>query len=128
MPELTSSQHYEFYHFLVNSIPGFDGPVFNWSAQPTKATSTVRHSEEEINIDEYDPLNPKKNKDKDSGFLNEELEGFHDDPSATKVVDRRWYEKNKHIFPASVWEEYSPDKAFTKAGRKDAEGNMFFFT
>lgn len=25
-----------------------------------------------------------------------------------KVVERRWYEKNKHIFPASRWEHYDP--------------------
>lgn len=129
MVQLTSLQHYEFYHFLVNNIPGFDGPVFDWSAQPTKATPIVKTSDDqEINIDEYDPLNSTKDKEKISGVPNEELEGYHDDPSVTKVVDRRWYEKNKHIFPASVWEEYSPDKTFTKAGRKDAEGNRFFFT
>jgi protein FAM50 len=43
-------------------------------------------------------------------------------------VDRRWYERNKHIFPASVWEEYTPEKDFTKAQRKDTEGNSFFFS
>lgn len=25
-----------------------------------------------------------------------------------KVVERRWYERNKHIFPASRWELYDP--------------------
>lgn len=25
-----------------------------------------------------------------------------------KVVDRKWYERNKHIFPASRWEVYDP--------------------
>ncbi|KAF3005659.1 hypothetical protein E8E13_004040 [Curvularia kusanoi] len=126
--EVILPHHYEFYHFLVNTIPGFDGPVFDWSAQPTKATPTIGQPEEEVSMDDYDPLNPKKTKEKESGLPNEQLEGFHDDPSMAKVVDRRWYEKNKHIFPASVWEEYSPDKTFTKAGRTDAEGNRFFFT
>lgn len=121
------SQHYEFYYFLFNNVAGFNGPIFDWSAQPTKATPTIKPDEEKVNIDEYDPLNPKKNKDKQPGFPDEELEGYHDDPAVTKVVDRRWYEKNKHIFPASVWEEYGPDKSFTKTGRKDAEGNRFFF-
>lgn len=27
---------------------------------------------------------------------------------AAKVVERRWYERNKHIFPASRWEVYDP--------------------
>lgn len=57
-----------------------------------------------------------------------ELEGFSDDPTITKVVDRRWYERNKHIFPASAWTEYTPDKDLSKAQRKDTEGNAFFFS
>lgn len=27
-----------------------------------------------------------------------------------KVVERKWYERNKHIFPASRWEVYDPTK------------------
>ena len=56
------------------------------------------------------------------------LEGYNDDPNLTKVVDRRWYERNKHIFPASVWEEFDPTKDYTRGMRRDAEGNAFFFT
>jgi len=63
--------------------------------------------------------------------LEDELEGEDMDPTLTKVVDRRWYEKNKHIFPASLWREYEPGVEFqekmTKA-RRDAEGNAFFFS
>ncbi len=29
-----------------------------------------------------------------------------DESHPGKVIDRRWYEKNKHIFPASRWEMY----------------------
>ena len=29
---------------------------------------------------------------------------------AGKVVQRSWYERNKHIFPASRWEPYDPEK------------------
>ncbi|KAF2631895.1 hypothetical protein BU25DRAFT_358274 [Macroventuria anomochaeta] len=126
--EVIVPHHYEFYHFLFNNVTGFNGPIFDWSAQPTKATPVIKPDEEEANMDGYDPLNPKKNKDKESSFPDEELEGYYDDPAVTKVVDRRWYEKNKHIFPASVWEEYSSDKTFTKAERKDAKGNRFFFS
>ena len=25
-------------------------------------------------------------------------------------MDRHWYNKNKHIFPASRWEVYEPEK------------------
>eukprot|EP00644_Phytophthora_capsici_P008419 jgi/Phyca11/114386/e_gw1.26.189.1 len=32
-----------------------------------------------------------------------------DESHPGKVVDRHWYEKNKHIFPASRWEVYDPN-------------------
>ncbi|CAL5228756.1 g11943 [Coccomyxa viridis] len=35
-----------------------------------------------------------------------------DESHAGKVVDRHWYNRNKHIFPASRWETYDPDKVF----------------
>ena len=31
---------------------------------------------------------------------------------AGKVVDRHWYNRNKHIFPASRWETYDHDTVF----------------
>lgn len=78
---------------------------------------------------DYNPLDRHvKNKDKGPVFPDEELEGYDDDATLTKVVDRRWYERNKHIFPASVWEEYSPEKDLSKVQRKDTEGNAFFFS
>ncbi|XP_022801148.1 protein FAM50A-like, partial [Stylophora pistillata] len=33
---------------------------------------------------------------------------------AGKVVLRSWYERNKHIFPASRWEPYDPEKKWDK--------------
>ena len=56
------------------------------------------------------------------------LEGYDDDPSLTKVVDRRWYERNKHLYPASRWEDFDPEKDYSKAIRKDGLGNSFFFS
>lgn len=35
-----------------------------------------------------------------------------EDAHASKVVERRWYEKNRHIFPASRWEVYDPAKKY----------------
>lgn len=57
-----------------------------------------------------------------------DLEGTDDDPTLTKVVDRRWYERNKHIYPASVWEEFDPAKDYSQGFRKDTQGNTFFFS
>ncbi|KAI1462997.1 XAP5-domain-containing protein [Daldinia caldariorum] len=56
------------------------------------------------------------------------LEGASDDPTFTKVVDRRWYERNKHIYPASVWQEFDPEKDYQKEVRRDLGGNAFFYS
>lgn len=57
-----------------------------------------------------------------------ELEGYNDDPSLTKVVDRRWYERNKHIYPASLWEDFDPARDYSQGPRKDGMGNAMFFS
>lgn len=38
---------------------------------------------------------------------------------AGKVLLRAWYERNKHIFPASRWEPYDPTKSYDKYTIKD---------
>jgi protein FAM50 len=35
-----------------------------------------------------------------------------DESHAGKVIHRTWYEKNKHIFPASRWELWEPGKEY----------------
>lgn len=57
-----------------------------------------------------------------------DLEGAGNDPSFTKVVDRRWYERNKHIYPASVWQEFDPERDYQKEVRRDLGGNAFFYS
>eukprot|EP00057_Strongylocentrotus_purpuratus_P028810 XP_011683284.1 PREDICTED: protein FAM50A-A isoform X2 [Strongylocentrotus purpuratus] len=37
-----------------------------------------------------------------------------DESHAGKVVLRHWYERNKHIFPASRWEPFDPEKKWDK--------------
>ena len=114
---------------MFNKVTGFNGPLFDYSAQPTKATpsATAQAGDDEPAV--YDPLHQtRKDKNKESSIPDSELEGFGDDAAITKVVDRRWYERNKHIFPASAWAEYAPDKDLSKAQRKDTEGNTFFFS
>ncbi|KAL0946659.1 hypothetical protein HGRIS_012852 [Hohenbuehelia grisea] len=37
-----------------------------------------------------------------------------DESHAGKVVERSWYQRNKHIFPASRWEVYDPEKEYGK--------------
>ncbi|KAJ9648092.1 hypothetical protein H2199_001869 [Coniosporium tulheliwenetii] len=53
--EIIIPHHYEFYYFIVNKTTGFNGPIFNYSAQPTAATplSTATTS---ADASTYDPL------------------------------------------------------------------------
>ncbi len=71
--------------------------------------------------------NPVKGGTKDDPKEIKTLEGASDDPTFTKVVDRRWYERNKHIYPASVWQEFDPEKDYHTEIRRDPGGNTFFF-
>jgi len=55
-----------------------------------------------------------------------------DESHPGKVVERSWYERNKHIFPASRWEVYDPAKnygGYTIAGKivttKDNKNDVF---
>ncbi|CAO3627579.1 unnamed protein product [Mucor hiemalis] len=43
-----------------------------------------------------------------------------DESHAGKVVERSWYERNKHIFPASRWEVFDPAKSYGKYKIKDS--------
>lgn len=37
-----------------------------------------------------------------------------DESHAGKIITRSWYDRNKHIFPASRWEIYDPKKTYEK--------------
>ncbi|GKZ32637.1 hypothetical protein AbraIFM66950_002162 [Aspergillus brasiliensis] len=110
--EIIVPHHYELYYFIANSVPDFTkagGLLFDYSNKPPPRPSTD------------DPLSRPESS---------QLEGADKDPSLTKVVDRRWYERNKHIFPASLWREYEPGPEFEekmRTTRRDASGNTFFF-
>ncbi|KAF2120465.1 XAP5, circadian clock regulator-domain-containing protein [Lophiotrema nucula] len=126
--EVIVPHHYEFYYFLFNKVAAFDGPIFNYSAEATKATP-MKSDQDPADAPDYNPIDlHKKGKEQQPTVPDSDLEGFNDDPTITKVVDRRWYERNKHIFPASVWQEYNPEKDFSQSQRKDNEGNAFFFS
>lgn len=53
-----------------------------------------------------------------------------DESHPGKIVERRWFERNKHIFPASRWEVYDPKKKWdrytihgSEVRGKNAEGD-----
>ena len=140
--ELIIPHHYELYYFIVNKTLGPNStPLFDYAAT---ATPPSGRSESPDQIpDHYDPISiPSSSSSSSSNKLSKggskpngqvthadrHLEGVGADPNFTKVVDRRWYERNKHIFPASVWEEFDPTKDYANGVRKDAQGNTFFFT
>lgn len=118
-------QHYEIYFFIVNKT---NGPgrrrLFDYSAEAPLAVK----AKGEADVKPADPLSaPAKGAPKDLPDIST-LEGASDDPTFTKVVDRRWYERNKHIYPASVWQEFDPEKDYQSEIRRDPGGNAFFFS
>ncbi|AEO55639.1 hypothetical protein MYCTH_2299695 [Thermothelomyces thermophilus ATCC 42464] len=106
--------HYEFYFFIINKTIGPGNKLlFDYSAEAT-------------------PTQPAAGASGTSGINStpdlSKLEGASDDPTFTKVVDRRWYQRNKHIYPASVWQVFDPEKDYSKEIPRDPGGNAFFFT
>ncbi|GAB0132994.1 hypothetical protein EsDP_00001414 [Epichloe bromicola] len=119
--------HYDFYFFIINRSHGpgghrlfaysaaatlkegfeKDGPNPPGSGQLSTAASRAAAARNLVDIDT--------------------LEGAADEPTRTKVVDRRWYERNKHIYPASTWHEFDPEKDYATEVRKDNGGNTYFF-
>jgi protein FAM50 len=103
--EVIIPHHYEFYYFIANRTVGPNGLLFDCPS-------------------ELDPANPNPKSELSSS---ETTSGSKDDPTMTKVVDRRWYERNKHIFPASIWTEFDPNMDYKGMVRRDLGGNAFFF-
>ncbi|RKF75627.1 FAM50 family protein [Golovinomyces cichoracearum] len=125
--DLIIPHHYDFYYFIINRIHGPDNRIlFNFSSDFSSFASTIPKSSD---LDHYEPLSRPLNKSNVKGKNQSEpfLEGRGDDQTLTKVVDRRWYERNKHIFPASVWQEFDPKKDYKKEVKRDLGGNAFFF-
>ncbi|KAI9801830.1 MAG: hypothetical protein M1825_003203 [Sarcosagium campestre] len=126
--EIIIPHHFDFYYFIVDKIKGPSAtPLFDYSSQPTtipvSATATAAAAAGGL----LQGRGASGKNDRISSPRDEQLEGFDADPTLTKVVDRRWYERNKHIFPASVWEEFDPEKDYSNIIRRDAGGNAFFF-
>ncbi|PQE03718.1 hypothetical protein CJF30_00006416 [Rutstroemia sp. NJR-2017a BBW] len=126
--------HYDFYYFIINRTLGPNNQIlFEHSSEPPTTTSNrLNPSGSDSPVPEsYNPLSRPSASgpgSKAPAIKTSDLEGYNDDPTFTKVVDRRWYERNKHIFPASVWQEFNPEKDYQKEVKRDAGGNAFFFS
>ncbi|PKK51654.1 hypothetical protein CI102_2531 [Trichoderma harzianum] len=120
--------HYDFYYFVVNKSLGPGGkPIFDYSAEaPIRTTSTDFDPDPStgILVTAAEKAAAAKARQPDVSTL----EGFNEDPTLTKVVDRRWYERHKHIYPASTWQEFDPEMDYSAQIRKDTGGNTFFFS
>lgn len=136
-----TEQHYDFHHFILNRTTGYNStPLFPYSSEPTKATpqhllassnNTPEPTTTQPTQDSQPYLTTASTRQAalEARIPDSELEGYTSDPSLTKVVDRRWYERNKHIYPASLWEEFDPEKDYAAgAPRKDGLGNSYFFS
>ncbi|KAF2239891.1 hypothetical protein EV356DRAFT_511200 [Viridothelium virens] len=118
--------HYDLYHFIINKSEGYYGALFDFSAEPTAASPSRASTTAEPSYQAL-LLRPGEKKTRESTTVPDaELEGASDDPNLTKVVDRNWYTKNKHIYPASSWREFEEGKEYGKGPRTDAEGNPYF--
>ena len=71
-----------FYDLIVTKARGKSGPLFHFDVHDDIRVGPLDHRVEK------------------------------DESHPGKVVERRWYERNKHIFPASRWEIYDPAKTY----------------
>ncbi|KAK3109902.1 hypothetical protein LTR53_016364 [Teratosphaeriaceae sp. CCFEE 6253] len=142
--ELIVPHHYDFRYFLINSTVGYNQKrIFSYSADPTPATpthllpsplettstpSTPQPDAEPTAILLSTAATRKQAATTNIVIPDTELEGYSDDPASTKVVDRRWYERNKHIYPASLWDDFDPSRDYSKGERRDGEGNALFYS
>ncbi|KAM3515960.1 hypothetical protein MY11210_000500 [Beauveria gryllotalpidicola] len=115
--------HYDFYYFVMNKTIGPGGKrLFDYSAEapekPDAASEMLPGG-----LSTAADVKASKSLPNISS-----LEGADEDPLETKVVDRRWYERNKHIFPASTWQEFDPEMDYANQIRKDGGGNTFFYS
>jgi len=119
-------QHYEFYYFMINMSQSYNGALFGHSADVTSASPESLDCEGikgGLSLPDTKAIGDQKAQ---TVIPLSDLEGWHELSSMTKVVNRIWYEKNKHIYPYSAWEIYDPEKDYTTAVRRDAQGNAFF--
>jgi protein FAM50 len=80
--DLIIPQDISFYDLIATRARGKSGPLFNFDVH------------EDIRL----------------GAVDARIEKDESHPG--KVVERRWYDRNKHIFPASRWEIYDPAKEY----------------
>lgn len=54
-----------------------------------------------------------------------EIPGADHNPNITKVIDKHWFEKNRHVYPVTIWEYFDSQKDYSTAIRRDVHGNPY---
>jgi len=80
--DLIIPQDITFYDLILMKARGKSGPLFNFDVH------------DDIRV----------------GAVDSRIEKDESHPG--KIVERRWYERNKHVFPASRWETWDPAKEY----------------
>jgi protein FAM50 len=80
--DLILNQDLTFYDLIATKARGKSGPLFHFDVH-----EDIRIGQNDVRIEK-------------------------DESHPGKVVQRYWYERNKHIFPASRWEVYNPTKDY----------------
>ncbi|KAK9459677.1 XAP5, circadian clock regulator-domain-containing protein [Lipomyces oligophaga] len=44
----------------------------------------------------------------------------------SKIVHRKWYEQNKHLFPACLWTDFDPDTDYSQQILRDRNGFVYY--
>lgn len=120
-----AQQHYDFLFFIMNKTVGPSGkPLFGYSAEAPNTVPAAAGGHE-MSLSNVTPTGAGLDRNRSD---TSSLEGASDDPSYTKVVDRRWYERNRHIYPATLWQDFDPEKDYQTEIRRDLGGNTFFYS
>mmetsp|Transcript_18170 Transcript_18170/g.20977 ORF Transcript_18170/g.20977 Transcript_18170/m.20977 type:complete len:355 (-) Transcript_18170:85-1149(-) len=82
--DLIIPQDLSFYDLIVTKARGKSGPLFHFDVH------------EDLRV----------------GAIDSRVEKDESHPG--KVIERSWYDRNKHIFPASRWEVFDPQKLYGK--------------
>ncbi|GAO17343.1 uncharacterized protein UV8b_00227 [Ustilaginoidea virens] len=120
--------HYDFYFFIINKCVGPTGlRLFDHGSE---APLDKEGSGNEAGPSGINHLSTAASRAAAAQSVADikTLEGAADEPARTKIVDRRWYERNKHIYPASTWQHFDPEKDYAGQIRKDTGGNTYFFS
>ncbi|CEQ39065.1 SPOSA6832_00554 [Sporobolomyces salmonicolor] len=86
--------------FIVNKYRGKSGPMFNFDVHDdVRLTHDAAIEKDEVCILIVDSVGEDVGTDEIVGGQSH----------AGKVIERSWYNRNKHIFPASRWELFNPE-------------------